>query len=886
MRTTNISKKLKAMGAVNKASFESAVNVPPAPVEQQPTELPYAKEEDHSEETGVTMYGVEPTELYEELEEAIADIALDITAIENLTVVSNLSTRNLNNAAMEEFVKTTVGLESASRLLSSTTTGGIQCSADIVSLEEIAGNAAKAGWDNIYRKITALLNKAGSITETTEETGARIQEEFRAIKKAAFDYRGGSEVNIGVMGNGDSDLNRVIANTKIAIQEDLGGKASGALDKAIGDLTKQTTNILTTKKGDINSVVASSTKSADSLSSSYKIKDVEFVILGFTRKTLDDQLSLPQGIMGMLLGNSGIYNYPRYSPNRQTRRIDVELKPNTVKDLYSIGMNIGNEIADQARIWPQRLDALKNIAEMAKGQGRNVDADRNTWSAEQTTAKNTLKMWNANASARKHYISVYSKIATEILSVLEHVTGNKTKEPSQELFGLGKAKPMKLDEAAAFIKTKANKVSNATFDADVSLLDGSTDIAKISAYVDTLVSTSDKLINMAKAPFKNVYDAVGKFEEDDDEDAMDEVIAKNMAPLLKYLSKPLVLNGYEARAVKFKNGGNGLEGTFDKPEKVSGTITVDSETLSKLLAKADELAKARLTVRTLPWLDYAQEYCDWIYPLTEMLQETRAQLLQIGLTAVGSKSTISTELFGGFLSKKPKEEPTPQLPVSVPDLKALIKSTAFPGFIDNYVADITAYNEDFKQHVASMHKACGEIGKSFNESNINKYVDDLKKLADDCYARYREGNPDESDWREIGNQTLELFTTELRSSKLMSKHFGMHYDRGVYTTRFDYAPNFLINNTTTENLENKRLLKRKVSGFTKETALQFFSVMDSIDEISLPRGLDGCFFLRENPRYEDALTMIAIEPLLFVTSRLFEIMDESYFAIRDGLNKV
>lgn len=883
MRTTNIAKKLKQMGEKHRISLESTtVNVPAEPVEQLPTDLPYGKEQDHSDETGVTMDVVEPVELYEELEEAIADVALDIATIENLTIVSNLSQKNLNNGAMEEFVKTTVGLESAGRLLSSTTTGGIQCSADIISLEEIAGNAAKAGWENVYRKVMGILSKAEKISETTEETAKRIQDDFRAIKKAVFAYRGGSSVNIAVMSNGDANLNAVIANTRQAILEDLSGKTSAGLDKAINDIASKTAAVLTSKKGTISDIVAKATKDADSLDATYKIKEPEFVILGFTRRNLDDKLHLPKGTIGLLTG--GVYNYPRYSPNKQTKAIEVELKPNTAKELYAIGMNIGNEIAEQARIWPQRVESLKAIAEMAKSQSRDVDEDRNTWSAEQTGSSNTVKMWNTNASARKHYINVFNKIAGEILEVLKHVAGAST-EPSTELFGFGKPKALNRDQAGAYVQSNLSKFKEGTVEANLSLLGGQSNPEAVGKHIDTVITTLTQLVTLAKEPFDKVYIAIGKFEDDDNEDELDDTINKSMAPLIKRLSKPLVINSYEARAVQYKNGGYGLEGTFDKPESSVQSLGLTNAQLTALLSKAEGLLGLRELTRKLHWLDYAQEYCDWVYPLIQMLEYTYAQVLDIALKAVGSKDHVSTEVFGGFFSKKPKEADVPPVPVHKPDLKDLIKSTAFPGFKDNYTADIVCYNEDFKQHVASMHKAAQEIGKAFNESNINKYIDDVKKLLDRCYVEYREGEPNETDWREVGNRTLELFVPELSKSKLLSKHFGMHYSNGSYSTRFDYAPNLLIVNTDAQDLGNKRLVKRLVSGFTKDTALQFFSVMDSIDEIPLQSAaaLDGCLFLRENPRFDDAVYIHAVEPMRAVTTRLFDIMDESYFAIRDGL---
>lgn len=882
MRTTNIAKKLKQIATDHKVSLESqAIDPPPKPVEQQPTELPYAKEQDHSDETGVTMDVVEPVELYEELEEAIADVALDIASIENLTIVSNLSQKNLNNVAMEEFVKTTVGLESAGRLLSSTTTGGIQCSADIISLEEIAGNAAKAGWENVYRKVMGILSKAEKISETTEETAKRIQDDYRAIKKAVFAYRGGSTINIGTMSNGDANLNAVIANTRQAILEDLSGKNSAGLDKAINEIATKTANVLTSKKGTINDIISKSAKDAESLDGSYKIKEPEFVILGFTRKNLDDKLSLPKGTIGLLTG--GVYNYPRYSPNKQTKAIEVELKPNIAKELYAIGMNIGNEIAEQARIWPQRVDSLKAIAEMAKSQGRDVDEDRNTWAAEQTGSSNTVKMWNTNASARKHYINVFNKIAGEILEVLKHVAGAST-EPSTELFGFGKPKALNRDQAAAYVQSNLGKFKEGTVEANLSLLGGQSNPEAVGKHIDTTIATLTQLVSLAKEPFDKVYAAIGKFEDDDDEDALDDTINKSMAPLIKRLSKPLVINSYEARAVQYKNGGIGLEGTFDKPESSMQSLLLTNAQLTVLLSKAEGLLGLRELTRKLHWLDYAQEYCDWVYPLIQMLEHTYAQVLDIALKAVGSKDHVSTEVFGGFFSKKSKEADVPPVPVHKPDLKDLIKSTAFPGFKDNYTADIVCYNDDFKQHLAAMSKACNEIGKSFNTSNVNKYVDDVKKLLDLAYAQAQQEMPDENDWRHFGNHVLDIFGPELVKSNLLTKHFGMQGNKGVFTTNFDYAPNYMINRTSTENLENKRLVKRLVSGFTKDTALSFFTVMDSIDEIDLPKGLDSCDFLRAHPRFEDSVYIIAIEPLFGVTSRLFEIMDLTYFAIRDGLN--
>lgn len=888
MRKTDIAKKLKAMGAHAVPSLENATDdsiIPAKPVEQLPTDLPYAKEVDHSDETGVTMYDVEPVELYEELEEAIADVALNIKSIEALTVVSNLSGKNLSNAALEDFVRSTVGMESGTRLLGSTSTGGIQCTADIISLEETAGNAAQAGWENVYRKVMGIISKTEKISETTEETAKRIQEDFRAIKKSVFAYRGGSSINIGVMSNGDSNLNTVIANTRQAILEDLSGKASAGLDKAINDLTAKTATVLTSKKGTMADVMAKSTKDADSLSSTYKIKEPEFVILGFTRRNLDDQLHLPQGTFSLLTG--GVYNYPRYSPNKQTKPVEIELKPNNAKDLYSIGMNIGNEIAEQARLWPQRVEALKAIAEMAKSQSREVDGDRNTWAAEQTGSRNTVKMWNTNASARKHYINVFNKVAGEILEVLKHVSGATTTETSQEFFGMGKPKALTVEQAVNYIRTNSGKFTGGAVTADTSMLGGGSDAQSIVKHINYVIATTTHLIDMAVKPFADVYKAIGQFEDDDDEDVMDAVIVKSMTPLLKYLTKPLVINGYEARAVKYKSGGAGLEGTFDKPAINNSEVTLDSKTLVDLLSKVSQLDATKALTRKLPWLDYAQEYCDWIYPLTQLLNATRDQLLELGLKAVGSNATLSTEAFGGFFSKKPKEEPvnaTAAVPMHTVDFEKYVKSTAFAGFKENYTVELTAYNDDLKQNNAAMAKACNEIGRSFNESNINKYVDDLNKMINVIYADYVAKHPEPEDWRTTGNNILELITTELYNSKLFTKHFGMNYSNREYATQFDYAPNFLISSRGTENLENKRLTKRLVSGFTKDTALQFMSAMKLIDEIELPSKLDQNDFLRNHPRYDDSLYITAIEPLFDVTARLFEIMDETYLAIRNGVN--
>lgn len=676
MRSKTLRSSIKAAVAQSGISLENDQFIKPAaPVEQLPTELPYAKEQDDFDETGVTMEPVVIEELYEELDEALADIALNITAVEGLEIVSKLSNKNLSNAAMEDFVRSTIGLESGTRLLASTVTGGIQCSADVISLEEVASNAAKAGWENINRKVTSLLTKVDSIAKVTDETGSRIVDQFRAVKKAAFAYKGGSKVNISTMAGGDQDLNTVIANTKTAILEDLSGRIAGQLDKTVNDLTKSATVSIAQRKGDLTSIVANGVKAADTLSNQYKIKQSEFKILGFTRKTLDDQLTLPQGIIGALSGNGRTYNYPRYSANKSGKRIEVELKPNTVKDLYSIGMNIGNEINDQARIWPQRLEALKSIAELSKHQASSVDADSNTWSAEQMAARNALKMWNANASARKHYINIYNKIASEILQVLNHITNT------------------------------------------------------------------------------------------------------------------------------------------------SGTPT--------------------------------------------------------------------TEAFGGFFQKKPVEVSKPPVPMNTVDLQKLIKSTAFPGFIENYTADIPAYNDNFKDHVAGLFKAGGEIGRTFNESSVNKYTDDVARLLDNCYMQYRNDNPDVTDWRTVGNETLELFTLELQKSKLLNKHFGMVKSGDVFVTHFDYAPNLEINRKLeTRTLPNKHVLSRLVSGFTKDSVLQFFSVFDNTDEIALEtRGLDSSSFLRENPRYDDAVAIIALEPLRMVTVGLFDIMDQTLHAIRDGLIK-
>lgn len=673
MRSRIIQARIKS--ALHKAgiSLENDQFIKPAaPVEQQPTELPYAKIEDDSEETGVTVGPVDIEDLYEELESSLLDMSLNIAATESLELVATISSRNLSNAAMESYVLEAVGAERGTRLLAATTTGGIQCSADIISLEEIATNAAKTGWDNIGKQATSLLSKASELQQVTNAAGTRIVDQFRALKKPAMQYKGGSKVNIATMAGGDRDLSSVIANTKVAIQEDLSGRLSGQLDRAVNDLTKQATSAITQRKGELTNIVASAVKMADTLSGQYKIKDTEFKILGFTRKTLDDQINLPQGIIGAMTGNGRKYNFPRYSSNKGGKANPIELTPNVVKDLYAIGVNIGNEIDEQSRIWPQRIEALKSVVELARTAGANIDADRNTWSAEQTAARNVIKMWNANASARKYYINVYNKIASEILQVLNHVT-NTTPETSSEAFG----------------------------------------------------------------------------------------------------------------------------GFFTKKEEAVNKVTV---------------------------------------------------------------------------------------PVHVPDLIKFIKSTDFPGFQDNFTADITAYSDNLKEHIAGMGKAAAEIGRSFNESNLNKYADDVGKLLDICYAQYQAENPNEDDWRAIGNGVLDIFGPELIRSKLACKHFDMQYNNGVYTTRFDYAPNYEVNKATeTRSIDNRRLSKRLVTGWSKDMALQFFSLWERTDEVSIPDGLDRTRFLREHPRYEDSVSIIALEPFTFVTQRLFEIMDETHAAIRDGI---
>lgn len=662
----------KLMSALTASMENDQFIKPAAPVEQQPTELPYAKIVDDSEETGVTVEPVEIEDLYQELEEGLLDMSLNIKATESLEIIAKISSRNLSNAAMESLVIDTVGAERGTRLLAATTTGGIQCSADIISLEEIATNAAKTGWENIAKQATSLLAKASNLQQTTNEAGSRIVEQFRALKKPVMSYKSGAKVNIATMAGGDRDLTAVIANTKVAIMEDLSGRMSGQLDRAVNDLTKQSAQAIAQRKGELTSIAANGVKMADSMSGQYKIKDPEFKILGFTRTTLDDQLNLAQGIIGAITNNGRKYNFPRYSANKGGKANPIELKPNTVKDLYAIGVNIGNEIDEQSRIWPQRIEALKAVAELARTAGSNVDADRNTWSAEQTAARNVVKMWNANASARKYYINVYNKIASEILQVLNHVT-NTSGEASQEAFG-------------------------------------------------------------------------------------------------------------------------------------------------------------------------------------------------------------------GFFGKKPTETPKSPIPVYVPDLIKFIKSTDFPGFQDNFTADITAYNDNLKDHIAGLGKAANEIGRSFNESNINKYVDDVGRLLDRCYAQFQLENPTEDDWRAIGNGVLDIFGPEFTRSKLLSKHFDMNYNNGVYTTKFDYAPNYEISKLVeTRAIDNKRLSKRLVTGWSRDMALQYFSLWESTNEVSLPHGLDRCTFIREHPRYEDSVSMLTLEPLTNVTQRLFEIMEETQVAITDGI---
>ena len=886
--------KLKAIAKSLKASVPSTESIiPPAPVEQTPTELPYAKEKDHFEQTGVTMEPVIIEELYEELEEALADVALDIESLENLAIISNLGSTNLGNAAMESFVCETMGLESGTRMLSATSTGGIKCTADVISLEELAGNAAKAGWDKVYRKILAIIDKAGKVSESTDEMGRRIQEQFRAVKKDAFSYRGGKSINIATMCGSEGDLAKVIANTRLAITEDLSGKSSAQLDRVVNDLTAKTASAIAAKKGALTDVATSGVKEADNLSSAFKIKDANFQILGFTRQTKDDQLTLAQGIIRTLTGSERAYSYTRYSPNKGGARREVELKPNVVKDLYSIGMNIGNEIAEQSRIWPQRLSALKDLADMAKAQGGSVDEDKNTWAAEQSATSNSLKMWNTNAAARKHYINVYNKMATEILQVLNHVTGAEvsTKEVSQELFGFSKPNELSLEQATKYIRSNLSKFKEGSVNADVSLLGGQAEVDNILKHVDAVIKPSSQLLVLAKEPFAKVYATIGKFEEDDDEDAMDDVIAKSMKPLLSHLSKPFVLNGYEAYAIKYRSGGNGLEGTFDKPEVNTQAIMLTSAQLSTLLAKAEELKTAWELTRTLPWLDYAQEYCDWIYPLKQMLQQTQAQVLTIALLAVGSKDTISTELFGGFFSKKPKEESTPvkkdEVPLYTVDLEKFIQSTAFTGFIENYSEVIPAYDTDLKRHIAIVSHACREIGSKFNESSVNKFVGDLNKILDMAYHRFMDENPDETDWRTIGNEVLSMAIKDVNNAKLYSKHFGMTYSNGVFFTNFKDCPNMSIKDGVVELLGSKNITEKNVTGFNVAAANDFFKAFKQIDEIPLPTRttIDKSDFLRENPRYEDAIAMQFIEPIREVTVELFDLMDKTLFAIRNAIIK-
>ena len=826
-------------------------------------------------------------EVIDVIEDEIAAIEVDLIAIESLSSIPGVLAQHQNHADQEKaflvtLESTLLDPQAARRILSTTVTGGISCSADIISLEETTGNAARSHWDSLINKINKLASANVGLVDDSESVGSGILEKMKGLKKQVQAYKGGRTVSVGRIA-GSYKLDDLVRNTQAAIQEDIGMKLSFPLDSAVDELARMAAKAISSSASDgLAQVTAKGVKQADQMATQYKIRDPEFPILGYQRKTMDDQITLPQGIIMALSGSDRKYLYPRYVGLKGSAKASVELTPQQAKQLYDIGMFIGREIAEQSRVWEFRLGTLKALLGLAKNESRNVDADRNTWAAEQKAAAAVVRMWSTNAAARRHYVATYNKIAYLIFELLSSATGSNI-EPSQEFMGLfgGKNKTLSSEEAIAYIKANINKELNSVT-TDVSLLGGSPNSKNIEAAALNTIKFADSLVKASLQPFEKAYRISEQFNgEVIDEDELETQTEAALKPFMRHIGGGQGINGYR---VWVTQSGSGIEGEFKKlpVNRPTTPIVVEPTIASKLLSHIESLKRSIDSLLTIKFPEYSQHHYEWVDPLRQMLQATQKQLIELCLALLGSNQQISQEFFGPF-KKKPKVEPKAEPKVegkpraTYVDPKSMLAQLPKAKIDPDVSHNLVAYSNSFPEHVKLLTKAAAEVNAKFNIANIKKFGVELNKLADQVMESFKHGDSD-NDWKTEGNKALQMLLTEVEEQRLWGRFFGIDNIGGVFETSFKTASNVRWDNKeSTERIPNANLGKQSVSGVDLTSATQLCKLAIAFPDPGEVNGVaQNNKFLKSFPKFDDAMYYHFEEPIQDVLMQLDDIIGNSY----------
>lgn len=879
--------------------------------------LPYKEPESVNTDPDVPLQPdndiVTSPEVIDTVEDAISAIEADLIAVESLSSIPAVLAQHKNhvdqaNAFIVALESTLLDPLAARRLLSTTGTGTIACTDDIISLEETTGNAARSHWDSLINKINKLASTNIGLVDDSESVGSGILEKMKGLKKQVQAYKSGKAVNVGRIA-GSHKLDDLIRNTQVALQEDIGMKLSFPLDSAVDELARMAAKAISSGAPDgLAQVSAKGVKQADQLATQYKIRDPEYPILGYQRKTMDDQITLPQGIIMSLSGSDRKYNYPRYASLKGSAKTTVELSSQQVKQLYDIGMFIGREIAEQSRVWEFRLGTLKALNELAKKESRNVDADRNTWAAEQKAAASVVRMWSTNAAARRHYIATYNKIAYLIFELLSSATGSNI-EPSQELLGgLFRRKPqapkLTTEEKIKYIHENIDKVVGSG-DSGLKLVAGE-GVTTNNVYA-LLTNELPTFNNNAKpAMVKRLYSALNsaiKYTEGKPELNREEPWVDFQSDVLNQgIFKPeRIIEDMALKGDRWVTMHKVLVNLVWTPKRISMDWSNGNNHVAIPLADAPTLKKLFPLVERM-WREvdpdvtrsdalkfnedlwgpdhFAETICTGYGNYIRGNIDILDILIDVFYMSVQPPVApqVSQEFFGPF-KKKPKAEPKvedkPRATYVDPKsmLAQLPKANIDPGVSHNLVA----YSNSFPEHVKLLTKAAAEVNAKFNIANIKKFGVELNKLADQVMESFKHGDSD-NDWKTEGNKALQMLLTEVEEQRLWGRFFGVDNIGGVFETSFKTAPNVRWDNKeSTERIPNANLGKQSVSGVDLTSATQLCKLAIAFPDPGEVNGVaQNNKFLKSFPKFDDAMYYHFEEPIQDVLMQLDDIIGNSY----------
>ncbi len=814
------------------------------PNQGDPVAVPLQSDEtvEPVESPGIGAATITGDDILVNLQDQLHDVGVDVKALEALVAVANttslncVSNESLQLAVTKKLRRGLANPDNADRMLAASLPGGITSTNDVIALEDISANAARSFWRTIGDKVTKILGSSKEVENETAERGKAIVDGFKEVKEAALGFRGETTLNLGaVIGDADN-IQQVIENTNRGLSNDISLRTVRPIDIMIENASESIASAI--KSGDHNKVTAAVDKakaSAKSIADQSAIDKDELVIMGFIRNKGDDAVSI---CLANRLGSTDKVNYPKYKAAKGGKQ-EFTLNKTTIRQLYDLGIMIGREIQEQARVWDNRLTVLNKVKEISRDQSKNVDEDKNTWEEEQRISTAIVRMVTDNIAFRQHCIDTYCKVAELILGILREVTGTVSEATAESYLSmefLGKifGKKSKTPQESPEEKLKLVTEHIATYKTPEGIAHQGLRVYKdVTAqnFYDLLLRDLEAFLKtFTPAANKTMFDQVGRIikqcdidlndEDADIEGGFEDIVSDSPNLFRPTAIYHMVGNGRTGAATTYKTLINlsyyanniGLDfdiGNVKLP--VPYPTPEQAVKLSKLLPSL-----AAIDTQPRPTFDVNHIVDDFVseaftVPLSSVMGYVGEDIYRFLLDALRkgiNTSSPSTELFGlgkkrTDKSSKPEPEPELSLDEKLELIEAHIDSyrqldggvakrvKVGPGVTtENYyshlIRDLTAYNKTFTDPAFQMLlKQIGNVANNTklpsDKTDANYWYEIEKAFMATVSARPQMLRPDVIyKMKPIGNGNFTTGYLTLTNLEYVGKTHTLEYSRGDY----------------------------------------------------------------------------------------------------------